>query len=62
MSGFIKLTRGREDPPIYVNVDQILYFEDDREGHADVLMSDGCFLFVEESPESIENLISLCRN
>ncbi len=62
MSGFIKLTRGREDPPIYVNVNQILYFEEDRESHADVLLSNGAFLYVEESPETIENLISLCKN
>ena len=62
MSGFIKLTGGREDPPICVNVDQILYFYDDRGGHTAILLSNGDFIYVKESPETIENLISLCRN
>lgn len=61
MSGFIKLTGTEDDPPIRVNIDQIIYFFD-RIDHTAIFLSNGDFIGVKESPETIENFISLCRN
>ena len=61
MSGFIKLTGTGDDPPVHVNINQIIYFFD-RIDHTAILLSNGDFIGVKESPEAIENLISLCKS
>ena len=61
MSGFISLTGTGEDTSIRVNIDQIVYYFERGNHHTAVLLSNGDFIYVKESPEAIENLISLCK-